>query len=231
MSVSKEVRKFRIGMALVFSQFVLAFVTTDLLFQWTHLSSHRTFTPPQEEFLIKKSGRACDIICNANKVFYGIGVDTVMELFFMAVSRCFLYLYWGGIGEGEANLWKLLKPCIHYGVLAPTRKQRLRYADWLYVWAKDRVLMSARMAYLVDAFHDKLAEFIEKPTTTCRNSVVDSYDIFEPTLISPALKLEHFGTLIFGRQEWLNLGHTNAAHDDRLTELYRQHACWKPHLN
>lgn len=47
----------------------------------------------------------------------------------------------------------LLKPCIHDEVLAPTRDQRLRYADWLYVWAKDRTSLPARMAGLVDDFH------------------------------------------------------------------------------
>ena len=31
-----------------------------------------------------------------------------------------------------------------------TREQRLRYADRLYVWGKDRVLMAARMSELAD---------------------------------------------------------------------------------
>jgi hypothetical protein len=47
----------------------------------------------------------------------------------------------------------LLQPCIHDGILAPTTEQRLRYADWLYVWAKDRTSIPSRMASLVDEYH------------------------------------------------------------------------------
>lgn len=99
---------------------------------------------------------------------------TVYELFANPSRTArFLAAFYTYIHVGESNLWyifsgwpsvlneadplylhrPLLRPCIHDGVLAPTRDQRLRYSDWLYVWAKDRVLMSTRMADLVDNFH------------------------------------------------------------------------------
>jgi hypothetical protein len=48
---------------------------------------------------------------------------------------------------------KLLRPCIHEGFLAPTTEQRLKYANWLHVWGKERVLVSDRMSNLIDMFH------------------------------------------------------------------------------
>lgn len=44
----------------------------------------------------------------------------------------------------------LLQPYIHNGILAPTTEQRVKYADWLFVWAKERTAMPYRMAQLVD---------------------------------------------------------------------------------
>ncbi|KAK6984310.1 hypothetical protein R3P38DRAFT_344987 [Favolaschia claudopus] len=85
---------------------------------------------------------ACDPIRAANNVWYGIGLYTVMELFFLAglspfITACelfsnpsrtarFLAAYHTYIHVGDAGLWRLLSPCIHEGVLAPTTEQRLR---------------------------------------------------------------------------------------------------------
>ncbi|KAJ7038637.1 hypothetical protein C8F04DRAFT_1255922 [Mycena alexandri] len=257
--VSKDVRKFRIGMALVFADYVLAFVTIDLLFQPTWVEDIlNLYIPPNiytstSEFLAlvagwissenllsgRKNQLACNVIRDANKIWYGIGVYTVMELFFMAGLSPFLTVYelfanpsrtarflaafYTYIHVGESNLWPLLRPCIHDGVLAPTRDQRLRYSDWLYVWAKDRVLMSTRMADLVDNFHHILDEFDVSNTTVCRDTVNKLYDVFEPTLLEPALQPHSpFGALIFGPAMWLSMGglHPNT---DPLTALYTEH--------
>ncbi|KAK7002032.1 hypothetical protein R3P38DRAFT_3609030 [Favolaschia claudopus] len=191
MSVTKQVRKFRVGMALIFQEYVLAFVTIDLLFQPIWKTSFAEFRVPpnvytattdflvlvadwirSENFLAgRKYVLACEAIRRANKIWYGIGVYTVMELFFMAglspfLTVCelfsspsrtarFLAAYYTFIHHSENHLWKLLRPCIHDGVLAPTTEQRLKYADWLYVWGKERVMMSNRMAELVDHFNVK----------------------------------------------------------------------------
>ncbi|KAJ7776197.1 hypothetical protein B0H16DRAFT_1302386, partial [Mycena metata] len=272
--VSKDVRKFRIGMALVFADYVLAFVTIDLLFQPTWVEDIlNLYIPPNiytstSEFLAlvagwissenllsgRKNQLACNVIRDANKIWYGIGVYTVMELFFMAGLSPFLTVYelfanpsrtarflaafYTYIHVGESNLWyifsgwpsvlneadplylhrPLLRPCIHDGVLAPTRDQRLRDSDWLYVWAKDRVLMSTRMADL-----HILDEFDVSNTTVCRDTVNKLYDVFEPTLLEPALQPHSpFGALIFGPAMWLSMGglHPNT---DPLTALYTEH--------
>ena len=46
----------------------------------------------------------------------------------------------------------LLKPCIHDGILAPTRDQRMRYAAWLHVYGKLRKELPERAARLVDSY-------------------------------------------------------------------------------
>ncbi|KAJ6557148.1 hypothetical protein B0H10DRAFT_2201437 [Mycena sp. CBHHK59/15] len=186
----------------------------------------------KENFLAgQKHVLACNAIRSANKVWYGIGVYTVMELFFMAglspfLTVCelfsspsrtarFLAAFYTYIDHGESNLWALLQPCIHEGVLAPTTEQRLRYMDWLYVWAKDRVFMSRRMSQLLDDFHlfiqqfsqDVLGKFASDESTTCRGDVDDLYDVFEPTLVEPALQAHpNFGSLIFGEPAWAVMG-------------------------
>ncbi|KAJ7022801.1 hypothetical protein C8F04DRAFT_1194154 [Mycena alexandri] len=140
MMVSKDVRKFHIGMALVFAEYLLAFVTIDLLFQPTWVEDIlELLIPPNiytstSEFLFlvagwissenllagKKYQLACNVIRDANKIFYGIGIYTVMELFYMAGLSPFLTVYelfsnpsrtarflavfYTYIHEGESNL-------------------------------------------------------------------------------------------------------------------------------
>ncbi|KAJ7934473.1 hypothetical protein B0H13DRAFT_2305575 [Mycena leptocephala] len=171
-NVSKNVRTFKIGIAFIFSTHVLAFPTLDMVFQPTWATSLTDFVFPPNIYTLDT--RACDAIRGCTDLFYGIGVYTVMELFFMAGLSPFLTLYevfsnpsrtarfllafYSYVERSERDLWSLLKPCIHDGILAPTTEQHLRYADWLYVWAKDRTSLPARMAGLVDAFQLKLEE-------------------------------------------------------------------------
>jgi hypothetical protein len=46
----------------------------------------------------------------------------------------------------------LLRPAMKDGYLAPTVQQRMRYLDWLNVYAKDQTKLPARMAVLVDDY-------------------------------------------------------------------------------
>jgi hypothetical protein len=46
----------------------------------------------------------------------------------------------------------LLKPAIKNGYLAPTIEQRLKYQDWLHIYAKDRARLPPRMVALVDLY-------------------------------------------------------------------------------
>ncbi|KAJ7812143.1 hypothetical protein B0H14DRAFT_3879752 [Mycena olivaceomarginata] len=105
----ERIRKFRIGMALIFEHYVIAFLSSDLVFQPTWASSREVLPPspsnfydPGWEFLTAvtkwmqsrlnadRNGLACEVIRAANDVFLGIGVYTVVEIFFLAGLSPFL---------------------------------------------------------------------------------------------------------------------------------------------
>ncbi|KAK6996874.1 hypothetical protein R3P38DRAFT_1946623 [Favolaschia claudopus] len=259
MNVSKSVRKFHIGMAFIFASHVLAFPTIDLVFQpnWATSASHFIYppnifpAPPDflalvadfiDGILLKPDHkRACDSIRGLNDIFYGIGVYTVMELFFMAGLSPFLTVYevfsvpsraarfilafYCYVARTENDVWGLLKPCIHNGILAPTIDQRLRYADWLFVWAKERTSVSLRMASLVDEYHAVIDAWAVSGEIWCRNSPdIGLFDVFEPTFLASALQTEHnLGHLIFGEALWRSLGSCSSKRDDPITAVYRKH--------
>ncbi|KAK7041364.1 hypothetical protein R3P38DRAFT_2768692 [Favolaschia claudopus] len=207
MCVSKDVRKFHVGMALVFKEYVLAFVTIDLLFQPVWRDSFLDFVIPPDIYT-----QTTDFLVVVAKRIQDENWLNVMELFFLADpfiddlpglspfitacelfsspsrTACFLAAYYTYIRVGEAGLWRLLSPCIHQGVLAPTTEQRLRYADWLYVWGKERVYMSIRMSRLLDSYNKTLEAYAAASEVTCRATVTDLFDVFEPTLVEPALE-------------------------------------------
>ncbi|KAJ6623729.1 hypothetical protein B0H10DRAFT_2187011 [Mycena sp. CBHHK59/15] len=251
-----NVRKFSIGVAFIFTSQVLAFPSIDMVFQINPDAvpanmghrSLRFLDPPNifsstgeflvlvadwiESILLKpRYTCACDTIRDCNNIFYGIGVYTVMELFFMAGLSSFLTLYevfsnpsrtarfltafYSYIAQSEQDLWTLLQPCIHDGILAPTTDQRPRYADWLYVWVKERTLMPLRMAQLVDEFHLEL-EMLGSLPSLC--------NVFESTILGPGLESQmNLGHLIFGDDAWLLLGGRWCAEDDPITTVYRKH--------
>ncbi|KAJ7429906.1 hypothetical protein B0H11DRAFT_2140501 [Mycena galericulata] len=258
-NVDKTVRKFSVGLAFIFSSHVVGFPSIDLVFQPTWATSLSDFSIPPNIFtstldylalvadwiegiLLEPSHtRACDKIRASNTIFYGIGVYTVMELFFMAGLSPFLTLYevfsnpsrtarfltafYSYIARSERDLWStLLQPCIHNGVLAPTTEQRLRYADWLYVWAKDRTSMPLRMANLVDEFNVQLTDLESLDGFWGRDSRPKLFDVFEPSFVAAGLQLEHnLGHLIFGEDVWIALGGKRCLIDDPITALYRKH--------
>ncbi|KAJ7454584.1 hypothetical protein B0H11DRAFT_2069106 [Mycena galericulata] len=249
---------FRIGVAFIFASHVLAFPSIDLVFQPTWANAITEFDiPPNiytsttdflslvadwiEEILQEPNyGRACDHIRSCNTIFYGVGVYTIMELFFMAGLSPFLTVYevfsnpsraarflvalYSYIDHSEKDLWRLLRPCIHDGVLAPTTDQRLRYADWLYVWAKERTSMPHRMASLVDEYNMRLNELEGVQGMWGRDSAKDLCDVFEPTFLSAGLQAEiNLGHLVFGEDVWLSLGGVCPEQDDPITALYRKY--------
>ncbi|KAJ7127476.1 hypothetical protein C8R46DRAFT_970612 [Mycena filopes] len=267
--VSKDVRKFSIAVAFVFRDHVLAFPSIDMVFQPTWASSlsdfsipPNIFTAPNDflalvapwiEHIIEKPvhSRACDTIRTANTIFYGLGVYTVMELFFAAglspfltlhevfsnPSRAarFLVAFYSHIARAERDLWQtVVQPAIHNGILGPTTAQRLRYEKWLYVWAKDKTSVPPRMACLVDAFHAKIDELGAQDTAWGRETEDQLFDVFEPTFLALGLQSDmNLGHLIFGADDWVRLGGKQSPHDDPITELYRKHGLLgsSTHLN
>ncbi|KAJ7936325.1 hypothetical protein B0H13DRAFT_1496400, partial [Mycena leptocephala] len=270
-NVSKNVRTFKIAIAFIFSTHVLAFPTLDMVFQPTWATSLTDFVfPPNiytsthdylvlvskwiEQILLKpRHTRACDAIRGCNDLFYGIGVYTVMELFFMAGLSPFLTLFevfsnpsrtarfllafYSYYKSNESPLpgltlsfvRSLLKPCIHDGILAPTTEQRLRYADWLYVWAKDRTSLPVRMAGLADAFQvcksfSGLDSILLTIAIWGRDTECELFDVFEPTFVAASLKSEvNLGHLVFGEDTWVAVGGKRASCDDPITALYRKY--------
>ncbi|KAK6993243.1 hypothetical protein R3P38DRAFT_2800974 [Favolaschia claudopus] len=104
-------------------------------------------------------------------------------------------------------------------------EQRLRYADWFFVWAKDRTSMPRRMASLVDEFHLLIYSYATSDAVWSRNAPgIDMFDVFEPSFLDAALKSDlNLGHLIFGSESWVAYGGTQSQYDDPLTALYREH--------
>ncbi|KAK6989028.1 hypothetical protein R3P38DRAFT_2572275 [Favolaschia claudopus] len=256
--VNKELRKFRVGMALVFKDHVLAFHSHDLVFQPTWACSRdelpaaaSDFCSPSWDFPSAlatwmlgrrdqdRNGLACEAIRAANDVFFGIGVYTVIEIFFLAGLSPFLTeselfdcpsrtaRFGGGyvtfLDKSEKDLHKLIQPPMLDGYLAPTEQQRLGYINWLHVYAKDRCKIPLRMAELVDEYANVVAERLELPDQWVRRDTETLYDVFEPTYIRPALLLErNLGHLIFGSELWQQLGGEAPKEPDTLTTYFEE---------
>ncbi|KAF7288818.1 hypothetical protein HMN09_01363600 [Mycena chlorophos] len=222
-NVSKEVRGFHVGMALVFRDWVLAFPTIDLLFQPTWVRKRSDLSIPPcvrdsfQEFVATVAAWVKETGMLASNVWYGVGVYTVCELMFIAGISPFITL------RSENNkLWELIRPCIRETVLAPTKEQRLRYAQapWLHVWARERAYMTTRMAELVKDFNATVAAYADEGIIF-RDQLTDMHDPFEPTFIAAALQSQNnLGALIFGSDEWTCMGGPSPVRSDALTELY-----------
>ncbi|KAJ6517339.1 hypothetical protein C8R47DRAFT_1312853, partial [Mycena vitilis] len=120
------------------------------------------------------------------------------------------------------DLSGLLRPAMHSGYLAPTTSQRLKYIDWLHVYAKDRSRIPLRMAKLVDDYIKRVEELSSLPTWT-RYETDCLYDVFEPSLVPAALSLPHnLGHLIYGQELWAELGGAVSDGQDELTRFFHQ---------
>ncbi|KAJ6598810.1 hypothetical protein B0H10DRAFT_2231409 [Mycena sp. CBHHK59/15] len=163
------------------------------------------------------------------EVFFMAGLSPFLTLYevFSNPSRTarFLTAFYSYVEKSENHLWSLLQPCIHNGILAPTTEQRLKYADWLFVWAKECTSMPYRMAQLVDQFHLRIDTLAALDITWSRNSPdIQLFDVFEPSFLASGLQAEtNLGHLIFGEAGWLSAGGKRSKHDDPITSLYRKH--------
>ncbi|KAJ7795050.1 hypothetical protein B0H14DRAFT_2921129 [Mycena olivaceomarginata] len=189
------IRKFRIGMALVFEHYVIAFLSSDLVFQPTWASSREVLPPspsnfydPGWEFLTAvtkwmqsrlnadRNGLACEVIRAANDVFLGIGVYTVVEIFFLAGLSPFLT---------EAEVFT-----------NPSRVAR---------------------------FCGGYFEFLHKSRTDLWKLLRPAMKDGEPTFLATALSLDHnLSHLIFGAPTWVALGGKPATLRDPLTVFFEE---------
>ncbi|KAJ7623931.1 hypothetical protein DFH06DRAFT_1230607 [Mycena polygramma] len=185
-----------------------------------------------------RNGLACDVVRGTNAVFLGIDVYTVIEIFFLAglspllteeevfsnPSRtarfCAAYLQFQD--QSLKGIRGLIRPAMQSGYLAPTISQRLKYIDWLNVYAKDRSHIPVRMAKLVDDYVTQVEER-SSASTWIRYETDSLYDVFEPTLVSAALSLPHnLGHLIYGAELWAELGGTVCEGRDELSRFFQE---------
>ncbi|KAJ8692913.1 hypothetical protein PTI98_010179 [Pleurotus ostreatus] len=256
LTVPKKLRGFRVGLAFEFETHTLAFVTLDNVFQPNWAVSCDKLPPTPSDVYAdfhgflrgvstfvegimgsRKAGLAADGMRTApSRVFFGMGVYTLCEVFFMAgipihisiqdfcqspsrVARLCLAL-WEYTRKSHDNLWSdILKPALVDNILAPTRRQREQYGDWLMVYGKTRTLVPRRMAELI-VKHEA-------------NDVNGEGDIFEPGYLNIALQ-EHpyLGYLVFGESAWTRLG-GSVGGGDPLSSLFNKHNMLdaKSHIN
>ncbi|KAF4564956.1 hypothetical protein EYR40_011129 [Pleurotus pulmonarius] len=239
-AVPRKLRGFRVAVAFEFESYFLAFLSLDNMFQPTWADSRDTLPhiPPDvysdfDAFLvgvtgfvdrILKSRKSClaadEVRLSEPRAFFGVGVYTLCEIFFMAgipmhisvqdlckspsrVARLCLSL-WEFARRSHTDLWaELLRPAIVDGILAPTREQRRLYSNWLMVYGKSFAMVPRRMAALIDS--------------------EEAQDIFEPGYLRLALE-EHpqLGPLVFGEEEWVRLGGSAVVSDDPLTAFFQR---------
>ncbi|KAJ3861939.1 hypothetical protein EV359DRAFT_66044 [Lentinula novae-zelandiae] len=189
------------------------------------------------------------------KSLHGAGVYTSLEIFTMAgispflsayeVFRCpsrtarLLDAYWCFCKRMHSEeLWtELLRPAIHNGVLAPTQDQRLKYATWLCVYAKDSALCTVREANLIDDYTKTLQHVYATKLPFFRNGdgAEKLFDVFEPGRIQAALERTELNLahLIFPHSLCPIVGHHKPFTScDPITELFRQRGllCSDTHL-
>ncbi|VDC06451.1 unnamed protein product [Peniophora sp. CBMAI 1063] len=92
------------------------------------------------------------------------------------------------------RIWvELVCACIHNHILAPRTQQRMKYPDYLHVWAKD-------VFYTTERHHDAIvaynATFYNGKTTA---SNLDVLDAFEPSFLRDAIRnAPEFVPILFG---------------------------------
>ncbi|KAF8886455.1 hypothetical protein CPB84DRAFT_1850134 [Gymnopilus junonius] len=221
--VSKDNRG-KIGLALEFKDYIITFITNDLVFQpiWEETFDKKKKKwglnpiPPSiyddySYFLTKvanwietrsrgiRSGLACEVMRSTQDVWCGIGVYTVCELFF------------------DAGMFSY----------SPTQDQRLRYMYWLHVYAKDAVGIPTHLAALIDGYNAAIHTLGNQPQNWCRDdNELSLYDPFDPIYIQEALESKSLslGHLIFGEKDWMHLQQQKFCHQatDPLTLMFME---------
>ncbi|TFK84417.1 hypothetical protein K466DRAFT_226759 [Polyporus arcularius HHB13444] len=205
--------------------------------------------PKNGEWKLRKTPAAANALATTvirealKSVFGGVGVYTVLEIFyraglspshtaaevFMCASRTarLCEAFWTLTYEVNTELRQFLEANYFGYVLAPTPEERLRYSYRLHVFGKRRTKLSIRMKDLW-LEHERILEAYaaDGRGSAIRTSDIGLYDVFEPTLIKAALtKPLNLGHLIFGEAEWAALSGTEApSMVDPLTAVF--HEVW-----
>ncbi|TEB25647.1 hypothetical protein FA13DRAFT_1713884 [Coprinellus micaceus] len=233
MPTTGKQRGYKVALVFHFGN-VLAFLSNDLIFKvkWIPYDGHDSITSLNvvdvfedfHGFLVAlvdwlkarrrsqapRTGLACEVMRNeegARKVWVGVGVYTVCELFFIAGISIFLSekevfdnasrtarlanAFWQFTYRAQDLYITCISRCMVGNVLAPTRAQRGLYSRYLYVFKKERTRLPPRMAKAVNDFSERLAFLArDKCNWWRRNDVTNKLcDFFEPSLMPNALLL------------------------------------------
>ncbi|KAK7036928.1 hypothetical protein R3P38DRAFT_3480764 [Favolaschia claudopus] len=228
--VNRADRGFKVGLAFEFEDYVLAFLTLDLLIQF-HWSGDRASLASQPDVylnfpqflddLVKwttkrrgqqtdRSGNAMTAVRTSTEIFAGAGVYTIPELWHMAGLAP--NLTEAEVFDSPSRTARLCAAYYHFGKEAHTTLwplvKRFLVGFVICVSEEDRLLYSDRLnvhgkdrSYVSARFHELLSDL-----ELCFDAT-RSLAHFEPELIRHALEIEdmNLGTLIFGADHWAYL--------------------------
>ncbi|PPQ70090.1 hypothetical protein CVT26_013424 [Gymnopilus dilepis] len=162
-----------------------------------------------------RTGNALSAV-KSSGTFPGVGVYTASEVFHRAEAEVFdspsrtarlcaaLYHF---MVLAHTDVWKMVESHMHGYVLAVEREDRLKYAKMLHVYGKEQATVSDRFKNLWNDYQAFISRRLNIPETWTRSPDNSPFDVFEPTLISHALRLQklNLGSLIFGKDHWQRL--------------------------
>ncbi|KAF8076957.1 hypothetical protein FPV67DRAFT_440258 [Lyophyllum atratum] len=182
----------------------------------------------RREDKVNRSGNAMEKL-RTEGIMCGVGVYTVSELWhraglspslteaevFDSASRtarlCAAYYSFVHDAIADDSLWTLVKRHMVNYTIAVHTEDRMKYADTLYVWAKDRCSFTTRFHNLLKKFKSSVQSAANNHASSLVRRADDPAipsDVFEPELCRAALLLpddRNLGPLIFGESEWLRL--------------------------
>ncbi|KZV74247.1 hypothetical protein PENSPDRAFT_749541 [Peniophora sp. CONT] len=137
--------------------------------------------------------------CSELMYIAGLPPDLTLGELLKSPSRLcrFLLALYQFLYDARFRIWlTVVRPSINNDMLSPNVDQRLRYANVVYVWAKDRVSTSSRHCEAISAHNASAPDSCEE------------HDAWEPTLVMDALRMApEFGPWIFGEASWDTLKH------------------------
>ncbi|KAH7906202.1 hypothetical protein BJ138DRAFT_1117790 [Hygrophoropsis aurantiaca] len=245
-----EIRGFRIGMALDFGEYILAFDTLDNIYT-PHWAATRDALPGQHVDVYNDYGgflsavaawidrRQCSkttvrsnlavnvIRTDGHLCFGGIGVYTINEVFFLAGLSVFLTE--AEVFDDADRTARFCEAFWSFVSITHTKLDALLSPCWQgYVLAateEQRLKYSYWLHVFGKEITDTLSKCEESAEICVRDGSIGLYDVFEPTYLQTAFRDKdiNLGHLIFGYDGWRALGGRVSSADDALTQHFLKH--------
>ncbi|EPQ61203.1 hypothetical protein GLOTRDRAFT_90440 [Gloeophyllum trabeum ATCC 11539] len=241
LQIPKKDRKFLVAIGFEFKDFVLAFLSADLMFQasspiWRTKKDALAAPPPPPDIYDDFNGFLVLIVKYYEPRIASRGVGRGLMIIQMRTGDS----PWRICGIGVYSLSEIfdragLSPWLTEGevIRCPSRLARLCAAFYSFAYA---VRHGNMLLKLLRPCMDKDTLTIA-PTVNQRLKYKDMltvwakafkqsklYDFFEPNAVRPALTLDrcNLGALIFGEKEWARLGSAKSLVVDPLTVMFRR---------